>query len=90
MDDEQRRKMIRFIFNKHSFNNLKEQLTKKKQSKLIKQAKKSTIMSLTKMEKKKICVNYKIEKNTKKKTRRIIQNENNATNKIFNKVMSNK
>ena len=90
MDTEQKRKMIRIIFDKHSFDNIKEHLTKKKQHKLVKQARKATLHTLTKSEKKKVCVNYKINKNTKKLTRKMKQNENNAKNLIFNKAMSKK
>ena len=87
MDNEEKTKMIRLIFDKHSFMNLKERLTKKKQTTLIKQAKKATIHTLTKSEKKKICVNYKVDSKTKKLHKKMKQNENNAQNKIFNKVM---
>ena len=90
MDPDQRKKMIRMIFDKHSFENLREQLTKTKQNKLVKQAKKATLHTLTNSEKKKICVNYKINKNTKKITKKMKQNENNASNRIFNKAMSKK
>ena len=90
MDTEQKKKMIRLLFDKHSFMKLKEQLTKKKQTKLIKQAKKETIHTLTTSDKKKICVNYKVNKKSKRIQKQIQSNENNAINNIFNKVMSKK
>lgn len=88
MSEKQRIGVLKVTIKGYSYTELIAVLPKKKQTQMKKQAKREVMQSLTKGDKKKICVAYKTQTNTNRLVKRMRNNENNASNAVMNRYLA--